>query len=218
LLYLFTSQCCPPLVPPLRVLPCIPLPFTYERTPPHLPPRPVLYLGFLVSIGLGTFSPNEAIQGNLLLYIVLGQLTNQKTCMVFVWWFIPWDLHSVLVRSYCWSSFRVAIPFSCFCPSPNSSIGVPILCPVIGCEYLYQFQSAAGRAYQRTTMLGSCLKAQHNISNRGRIIAHPWDGSQLEPVIEWPFLQSLLQFCSCMYFRQEQFGDDKFECGFVSPS
>ena len=40
------------------------------------------------------------------------------------------------VSWYC-SSYGVAIPFSFFNPSPNSSIGVPGPSPMVGCEYLF---------------------------------------------------------------------------------
>jgi len=35
--------------------------------------------------------------------------------------------------------------------------------------------------------------------------AFPWDGSQVGPVTGPPFPQSLLHFCACSSFRQEQF-------------
>ena len=43
-----------------------------------------------------------------------------------------------------------------FNPSLNPSTGVPDLSPMVGCNYLHLSQSAAGRASQRTGMLGSC--------------------------------------------------------------
>jgi hypothetical protein len=51
----------------------------------------------------------------------------------------------------------IAIPFGSFSPSPNSSIGVPELSSMVGSKYLHLSQSAAGGAFQRTTMVGSCL-------------------------------------------------------------
>ena len=47
-------------------------------------------------------------------------------------------------------------------------------------------------------MLGSCLHVQHDLSNS---------------VTGWPFLQSLLHFCSYISFRQEQFWVKYFEDG-----
>ena len=54
------------------------------------------------------------------------------------------------------------------------------------------------------------------VYNRLRLIvswigACPWDGSQVRLVTGWPFLQSLLQFCPCISFRQEKFCIKNFE-------
>jgi hypothetical protein len=35
--------------------------------------------------------------------------------------------------------------------------------------------------------------------------AHPWDRSYVGPVTGWHFIQSLIYFCPCFSFRQEQF-------------
>ena len=51
--------------------------------------------------------------------------------MVFGWWLSLWELCGVLVSRYFCSSYGVAVPFSSFSSSPNSSIGVPHLCPMI---------------------------------------------------------------------------------------
>lgn len=47
-------------------------------------------------------------------------------------------------------SYEVAILFSFFYPSPNSSLGVPKFCPIVACKYLYLSQSGAGTASQMT--------------------------------------------------------------------
>jgi hypothetical protein len=46
-----------------------------------------------------------------------------------------------------------------------------------GSKYLHLSQSGAGRASQRTTMPGSCLEAQHGISNSvgGLVPVHRMD-------------------------------------------
>jgi hypothetical protein len=56
-------------------------------------------------------------------------------------------------------------PFSSFLPSPNSSIGVPMLSPVVGCGHLHLYWSGSGRASQETTTSGSCRQAHLGISN-----------------------------------------------------
>ena len=42
------------------------------------------------------------------------------------------------------------------------------------------------------------------------IDACPWDGSQVELVIGWPFLQSLLHLCPCISFKQDKFWVESF--------
>ena len=113
------------------------------------------------------------------------------------------------------SSNRVAISFSL---SPNSSIGIPDLSPIVGYKYLHLSQSAAGRVSQRTTMLGFCLQAQHGRTNSvGFGTPSPWDGSQVGPVTGWTFPQSLLHLCPCIYFSQEQFWVKFFEGRLATP-
>jgi hypothetical protein len=50
---------------------------------------------------------------------------------------------------------------SAFIPSPNSSIGVPVLSLMVGCEHLHRCWSASGRA----RLLGSCQQALLGICN-----------------------------------------------------
>jgi hypothetical protein len=71
-------------------------------------------------------------------------------------------------------------------------------------------------------MQDSCLQAQHSISNGIRDwccpTQPPWDRSQVGPITGQPFLQSLLHFCPCISFRQEQFWVENFVGELVSPS
>jgi hypothetical protein len=60
--------------------------------------------------------------------------------------------------------------------NPNSTIGIPNFSSMVGCKYLYMSQSAVGRVFQRTAMLGYCLQAHHSISNSVR----PWSISPHE--------------------------------------
>jgi hypothetical protein len=45
----------------------------------------------------------------------------------------------VWLLDICCSSYGVAIPFSPLYPSPNSSIGVPVLSLMVGCEHLHLY-------------------------------------------------------------------------------
>jgi hypothetical protein len=77
------------------------------------------------------------------------------------------------------------------------------------CRYLYLSQSAADRASQRTAILGSCLQAQHSITNSARV----WCLSMGWLVPGQPFLQSLLHFCPWISFRHEQFSSKTLMVG-----
>ena len=50
-------------------------------------------------------------------------------------------------------------------PSSNSSILVLDLNSVVACMCLHLSQAAAGRAPQRTDMLGTCMHKQYGLSN-----------------------------------------------------
>ena len=70
-----------------------------------------------------------------------------------------------LVGWYCCSSYEVANPFSSFSPFSNSSIGVPVLTPMVGCKYLPLYLSGSGRASQETAIPSSCQQALLGIHN-----------------------------------------------------
>jgi hypothetical protein len=61
-----------------------------------------------------------------------------------------------------WCQIR---PLSSFRPSPNSSTGVPVLSPMVGCEPLHLYWSGSGRASQETAVSGSCQQALLGIHN-----------------------------------------------------
>jgi hypothetical protein len=88
-------------------------------------------------------------------------------CVLFGWWFSPWELWGGggLVGWYCWSSYGVAIPFSSFSPSPNSSNGVPAFRLIVGCKHPHLYWSVSVRASQGTAILGSCQQVLLGIHN-----------------------------------------------------
>lgn len=107
-------------------------------------------LGHQVSIGLGSSSPIEARQSSSLLHICQGPWASP--CMFFG------CSHGSRLVGTVGFPMVVAITFSSFNPSSNSSIGVSNLSPMVGCNSLHLCQSASRRASQRTAMLGPCLK------------------------------------------------------------
>ena len=63
------------------------------------------------------------------------------------------------------SSYRVAITFSTFSTSPNSSFVVLVLSLIVDCEHLPLYWSGSGRTSQYTAMPGSCQQVLLGIHN-----------------------------------------------------
>jgi hypothetical protein len=67
----------------------------------------------------------------ILCYISSWSYVSPTSCILFGWWFSPWELWVCvcvcvcLVGWYCCSSYGVANPFSSFSPCPNFSLGSP---------------------------------------------------------------------------------------------
>jgi hypothetical protein len=141
-----------------------------------------LTLGHQVSTGLGKFSPIEARQGSSLLHMCRGPWTSP--CMLFGWWLGLWELPRVQVSWHFWLSYWVAIPFSSFSPSPNSSIGVPNLHPMLGYIFICLSQllvkPLTGQPWQAPLF-------KNNIASVivSRIGADPWDESPVGPIHHW---------------------------------
>jgi hypothetical protein len=64
-------------------------------------------------------------------------------------------------------------------------------------------------------MLGYCLQVQYGLGSNVRPWCSLWDGSHFGLIIEPPF-KSLLHFCPCSSFRQNQFWVRNFDCGLVT--
>ena len=158
-------------------------PFPLRGFPDQHPPP----WGIKSLTGLDTSSPTDARQGSPLLYMLFG------------WWLSLWELSGVQVSWHCWSSYVVAIPFSSFNPSPNSSIGICKLSPMLGGGYLHLVQLAAGKNLSEDS---SYLQAQCNARDlyppMGWIPS--WAGHYFTILsVSTPF------FCPCIFFRQQQF-------------
>jgi hypothetical protein len=67
-----------------------------------------------------------------------------EPCVLFGWWFNPWELWGVLVSSYCCFSYEAVSPLNSLGPFSSSFIGDPVLSPMDGCEHpLVSFQALA---------------------------------------------------------------------------
>ena len=131
--------------------------------------------------------------------------------MLSEFWHILWE-HRGLSCHY-WSSYGVAIPFSSFSPSSNSSLLVPNpnqWLPVSICVCLSQLPVVPLRGQSCHAPVCTHIMVSVIVSGFG---VHSWDGSQIGPVTGWPFFQSLLHFCLCISFRQEQVWGKMFKYG-----
>jgi hypothetical protein len=127
-----------------------------------------------------------------------------------------------LVGQYCCSSYGVANPFSSFSTSPNSSIGISVFSPMVGCKHPHLYWLGSGRASQETAISGSCQQviklvsllylicqylASAIVSGFGGYI---WDRPQVVPLdgISFSLCSTL---CPCISSRQAQFWVNIFE-------
>ena len=78
-------------------------------------------LGYRVFIGPRASPPTYVWLGHPLLLMQLEPWVSP--CILFGWWFSPWELWEVLVGSYCCSSYGTVNPFSSFVPFSSSFIG-----------------------------------------------------------------------------------------------
>lgn len=99
-------------------------------------------LAHQVSTRLGAFSPTKARKGShedwTACLLLMAQGCWSSFCIFFDKWFILWEFQGSSVSWLCWSSCGLPMTFRAFNPSPNS------FSPMLGCEYLHPFQTAAG--------------------------------------------------------------------------
>ena len=156
LFYFFYIPNVAPLSGPLpkKIIHPPPKPFASERVLSHPPsllahltsPLHPLSQGHQVSTGLVASSPHEDMQSSPLIHIHWEPWTS--SCMLFDSCSISGSSEGFWVNWFCCSSYVATIHFSSFNLSPNSSIVVPNLSPMVGCKHLNLSQSAASRASQ----------------------------------------------------------------------
>jgi hypothetical protein len=131
----------------------VPLPSFPNTSPHHLPacmrvfPPTHCYFTTLHHHMLGhRASPGPRVSPPLMLDKAICYICSWShgipQCAFFGWWFIPRELWGWGGPFSCYCSFYgVAIPISSFSPSPNSSLGVPILSSMYSCICIGQAQA-----------------------------------------------------------------------------
>jgi hypothetical protein len=129
---------------PLHPLPALlPNPPTPASWPWHSP-----ILGHMIFKRPRAFPPNDGRLGHRLLHMQL-------------------ETHAlgVLVSSYCYSSYRVADPFSSLGTFSSSFIGGPLFHPIDNCEHPLLYLPGTGIASQETAISGSLQQNLSGICN-----------------------------------------------------
>jgi hypothetical protein len=122
----------------------------------------------------------------------LEQCVPPSLCVLFGWWFSPWELWGVRLDDIVVLPMRLQTPSNPFSSYTNFSIGVPALSPMFGFVHPDPYWSGSGRASQEIALPGSCQQVLLGISNR------IWVWSlQMGWIPKWgslwtAFLQSLL--------------------------
>jgi hypothetical protein len=138
-------------------------------------------------------------------------------CKLSGWWSNVSEISGVQFSWDCWSSYRVSLPLSFFQFFPNSTTGVSILYPLVGCKYMHLTLSAACWVFQRTVMIGPFF-----VSYLASVIvwglgASLWARSHFGPLTGPPFPQSLLHFFS-VFSYENNYVSVFFDCGMANPS
>jgi hypothetical protein len=95
----------------------------------------------------------------------------------------------VLISSYCWSSYRVAEPFSSL-GTFSSFIRGPVFHPIDDCEHPLLYFPGTGIASQETAISGSFQQNLAGICNSDAFDGWLWDGSPGGAVSERSILSS----------------------------
>ena len=82
-------------------------------------------------------------------------------CVLFGWWSVPGALGDLVSCS----PHKTAKPLSSSSPISNSSMGYPVLNPVVGFEHPPLYLLGSNRASQETAISGSCQQALPSIHN-----------------------------------------------------
>jgi hypothetical protein len=131
-----------PSIPSPLLLYSIPLLLTNPPTPASLSWHSPT-LGHQAFSGPRASPPIDVQKGHSLLHMQLEPWF--PPCVLFSWWFSPWELwRGVLIGSYC-SSYGAASSFSSLGPFSSFSIGDLVLSPMIGREHPPMYLLDTGR-------------------------------------------------------------------------
>jgi hypothetical protein len=131
--FIFISNAIPKVPYTLTTTTLLPNPPTHASWPWHSP-----VLGHIIFARTRASPPNDGQLVHLLLHM---QLETRAL--------------GVLVSSYCWSSYRVADPFSSLGTFSSSSIGGPVFHPIDDCEHPLLYLPGTGIASHETAISGS---------------------------------------------------------------
>jgi len=84
-------------------------------------------------------------------------------CALSGWWFSVWEILGVQVSWEYWSSYRVLL-LSFVQLFHNSTTGITIFCPLVGCKYLHLTLLAACWAFRRALMMSLFAHFQQMIN------------------------------------------------------
>jgi hypothetical protein len=160
------------------------VPYTLS-SPPHTlfpnPPTPASWSWHSPVLGHMIFAGPRASR------LIDGQLGHPLLHMQ-----LETQVCGVLVSSYCWSSYRIADPFSSMSTFSSSFFRGPVSQPVNDCKHPFLYLPGTGIASPERAMSGSCSKILLEIAIVSGFHICIWDGSLGGTVSEWFFLLSHL--------------------------
>jgi hypothetical protein len=105
-------------------------------------------------------------------------------------------------------------PFNSICSSPNFSIGIPVLSPMVDCEHLYLYWSGYGRDNLRRKLYQAPV-SKHFLTSA--IVSGfgicMWDRSPVPQSLDGPSFSLCFTLCPCISCRQEQWWVKILEMG-----
>jgi hypothetical protein len=169
---------------------------THPPTHPFLSPCPGILLTGASSLHRAS-SLSNAWQGHPLLHVQLEPWV--PPCILFGWWFSPWELWVALVGRYYRSSYGVENPSASSVLSLTPPLGTPCSVQWLAASIPICIGQALTEPLRRQLCQAPVSKHFLASTKGSEFRVCIWDGSPGGAVSGWPFLQSLLYFLS-LYF------------------